>query len=148
MDTKDEHVLDPVAAILAATFGPGVGAEVAAEENGAAVALAPIVPAWWKRNQDGSLRKTSQAPTFTGFAREAKTFDTDKKLLVALLSGAETVAEITKHSGLARLTIRRSLERLTAMGLVVMIKAPPTGLRGRRAYLYRALTEEPSVEVP
>lgn len=145
MDNKEHVVVDPIAAILAATFGPDVGAEAAAEPIDAPVeAVEAEVPSWWKRNQDGSLRKTSQAPVFTGLPRstDAKTVDTDRRVLGVLLSGAETLVEVTERSLFARLTVRRSLERLITTGLVVMTKAPPTGKRGRRAFLYRALVVE------
>jgi hypothetical protein len=145
MDNKEQVVVDPIAAILAATFGPDVGAEVAAEPVDAPVEVVEAeVPSWWKRNQDGSLRKTSQAPVFTGLPKgvDAKSLDTDRRVLGALLAGAETLVEVTAQSGFARLTVRRSLERLLALGLVVMTKAPPTGKRGRRAFLYRALVVE------
>lgn len=144
MDIKDQTGFDPVAAILTATFGPDVGAEVAAEPVEVPAEAEPFVPTWWKRNQDGSLRKTSQAPVFTGLPRstDAKTVDTDRRVLGVLLSGAETLVEVTERSLFARLTVRRSLERLIATGLVVMTKAPPTGKRGRRAFLYRALVVE------
>ena len=144
-------VQDAVREILAAAFGPTVAAEVVKEERTAVdattVADAPVassdLPGWWKFNLDGTPRKTCQSPTQTkGVAfGETKRHETDLAVLKALLAGAESLVEVVAATGYVKVTVVRSLERLVEAGRVVQAKAPPTGKRGRPAFVYRPTTE-------
>jgi hypothetical protein len=164
------EAVDIVQSILAATFGPVTAAEVVKEEKGEEfpdlqVSLTtppdekrPVGsssdeddgssgptdrPHWWKKNLDGSWRKTCQAPDRTkGVAfGETKRHETDLSVLKALLAGAESLVEVVAATGYVKVTCVRSLERLVEAGRVVQAKAPPTGKRGRPAFIYRPTTE-------
>jgi hypothetical protein len=145
-------VQDVVREILAATFGPATAAEVVKEEDvkahdveatpsaGADVAASDL-PKWWKHNLDGTPRKTCQAPVVqTGYGT-TKRHETDTAILKALHNGAESLVQLMTLTGYVKVTCTRSLERLVEEGRVIQTKAPPSGRRGRPAYLYRATTE-------
>jgi hypothetical protein len=148
---ENTEAVDIVQSILAATFGPVTAAEVVKEEGAAVdattVADAPVassdLPGWWKFNLDGTPRKTCQAPGRTkGVAfGETKRHETDLAVLKALLAGAENLVEVVAATGYVKVTCVRSLERLVETGRVVQAKAPPTGKRGRPAFVYRPTTE-------
>lgn len=106
------------------------------------------LPSWWKFNLDGTPRKRCQAPeVLKGIPHgETRQRETDLLVLKALHAGCETLAELVAQTGCVKVTCVRSLERLVAAGRVVQSKAPPTGRRGRPAFLYRPTTETP-VEV-
>jgi hypothetical protein len=150
--TENIEAVDIVQSILAATFGPVTAAEVVKEEGAAVdattVADAPVassdLPGWWKFNLDGTPRKTCQAPGRTkgGAFGETKRHETDLAVLKALLAGAESLVEVVAATGYVKVTCVRSLERLVETGRVVQTKAPPTGKRGRPAFVYRPTTEE------
>jgi hypothetical protein len=141
------EAVDIVQSILAATFGPVTAAEVVKEEKAAVNAAGSSGPTdrphWWKKNLDGSWRKTCQAPDRTkGVAfGETKRHETDLSVLKALLAGAESLVEVVAATGYVKVTCVRSLERLVEAGRVVQAKAPPTGKRGRPAFVYRPTTE-------
>ena len=161
---ENTQTTDAVLDILSAAFGPTVAAEVVKEEKaeaptspaGAADAeVGPTPPAgagdgsedlprWWRYNLDGTPRKTCQAPTQTrgGAFGETKRHETDLAVLKALLAGAESLVEVVAATGYVKVTCVRSLERLVEAGRVVQTKAPPTGKRGRPAFVYRPTTEE------
>jgi hypothetical protein len=148
-------VQDAVREILAAAFGPTVAAEVVKEEKAEvdAAGSSPVgddgssgpsdLPRWWRYNLDGTPRKTCQAPTQTrgGAFGETKRHETDLSVLKALLAGAESLVEVVAATGYVKVTCVRSLERLVETGRVVQAKAPPTGKRGRPAFVYRPTTE-------
>jgi predicted transcriptional regulator len=156
---ENTQTTDPVLDILSATFGPTVAAEVVKEEEvkahdvevtpsaGADVAASDF-PKWWRKNLDGSWRKTCQAPVVqTGYGTTRR-HETDTAILKALHDGAESLVQLTTLTGYVKVTCTRSLERLIEEGRVVQTKAPPSGRRGRPAYLYRATTEaDASVDV-
>jgi hypothetical protein len=165
---ENTQTTDPVLDILSATFGPTVAAEVvkeedvgalgsssATEDDGSSTSLPPTSPAtaadaevgpsdlpqWWKRNLDGTPRKTCQAPVVqTGYGTTRR-HETDTAILKALHSGAESLVQLTTLTGYVKVTCTRSLERLIEEGRVVQTKAPPSGRRGRPAHLYRPTTE-------
>jgi hypothetical protein len=154
---ENTQTTDAVLDILTATFGPTVAAEVVKEdkvEGDASGLSGPTSPAgagdgsedrphWWKKNLNGSWRKTCQAPDRTkGVAfGETKRHETDLSVLKALLAGAESLVEVVAATGYVKVTCVRSLERLVEAGRVVQTKAPPTGKRGRPAFVYRPTTE-------
>jgi hypothetical protein len=148
---ENTQTTDAVLDILTATFGPTVAAEVVKEEGSAVdattVADAPVassdLPKWWRYNLDGTPRKTCQAPGRTkGVAfGETKRHETDLAVLKALLACAESLVEVVAATGYVKVTCVRSLERLVEAGRVVQTKAPPTGKRGRPAFIYRPTTE-------
>jgi predicted transcriptional regulator len=72
---------------------------------------------------------------------ETKRHETDLSVLKALLVGAESLVEVVAATGYVKVTCVRSLERLVEEGRVVQAKAPPTGKRGRPAFVYRPTTE-------
>jgi predicted transcriptional regulator len=72
---------------------------------------------------------------------ETKRHETDLAVLKALLAGAENLVEVVAATGYVKVTCVRSLERLVETGRVVQAKAPPTGKRGRPAFVYRPTTE-------
>lgn len=147
------EAVDIVQSILAATFGPVTAAEVVKEEKAAvnAAGSSPVgddgsvatLPHWWRYNLDGTPRKTCQTPVQTkGLAfGETKRHETDLSVLKALLAGAESLVEVVTATGYVKVTCVRSLERLVEAGRVVQAKAPPTGKRGRPAFVYRPTTE-------
>jgi hypothetical protein len=141
-------VQDAVREILAAAFGPTLATEAVKEERSTvdAAGSSPIEerPEWWKKNLDGSWRKTCQAPDKTkGLAfGETKRHETDLAVLKALHAGAESLVEVLAATGYVKVTCVRSLERLVETGRVVQAKAAPTGKRGRPAFVYRPTTEE------
>jgi predicted transcriptional regulator len=150
---ENTQTTDPVLAILAATFGPTTAEEVVREEKAEvdAAGSSPVGddgssgptdrPHWWKKNLDGAWRKTCQAPVVqTGYGT-TKRHETDTAVLKALHNGAESLVQLTTLTGYVKVTCTRSLERLIEEGRVVQTKAPPSGRRGRPAYLYRATTE-------
>ena len=147
---ENTQTTDHVRDILAATFGPNTAAEVVKDEGAAVdvptVADAPVassdLPKWWKFNLDGTPRKRCQAPeVLKGIPHgETRQRETDLLVLKALHAGCETLAELVAQTGCVKVTCVRSLERLVAAGRVVQSKAPPTGKRGRPAFLYRPTT--------
>lgn len=164
---ENTQTTDLVRDILAATFGPNTAAEVVKDEvaavdaptvadatsgsspDGDDGAVGPTdLPSWWKFNLDGTPRKRCQAPeVLKGIPHgETRQRETDLLVLKALHSGCETLVELVAQTGCVKVTVVRSLERLVAAGRVVQSKAPPTGKRGRPAFLYRPTTEAP-VEV-
>lgn len=163
---ENTQTTDLVRDILAATFGPNTAAEVVKGEGVEAptVPVADVttsgsspdgddgsstsLPPWWKFNLDGTPRKRCQAPeVLKGIPHgETRQRETDLLVLKALHAGCETLAELVAQTGCVKVTCVRSLERLVAAGRVVQSKAPPTGKRGRPAFLYRPTTETP-VEV-
>ena len=153
---ENTQTTDLVRELLAATFGPNTAAEVVKDEVAAVdaptVADATVAPSdlpnWWKFNLDGTPRKRCQAPeVLKGIPHgETRQRETDLLVLKALHAGCETLAELVARTGCVKVTCVRSLERLVAAGRVVQSKAPPTGKRGRPAFLYRPTTETP-VEV-
>jgi hypothetical protein len=165
---ENNEAVDIVQSILAATFGPVTAAEVVKEEKveelpdlQASLTTPPdeerpvgsssdeddgssaARPHWWKKNLDGSWRKTCQAPDRTkgGAFGETKRHETDLSVLKALHAGAESLVEVVAATGYVKVTCVRSLERLVEAGRVVQAKAPPTGKRGRPAFVYRPTTE-------
>jgi hypothetical protein len=150
---ENTQTTDAVLDILTATFGPTVAAEVVKEEKAeaptspASAADAEVgpsdLPRWWRYNLDGTPRKTCQSPTQTkgGAFGETKRHETDLAVLKALLAGAESLVEVVAATGYVKVTCVRSLERLVEAGRVVQAKAPPTGKRGRPAFIYRPTTE-------
>lgn len=165
---ENTQTTDLVKSILAATFGPNTAAEVVKDEGvethgrdlaspanaveahdveatpsaGADVGVSDL-PKWWKFNLDGTPRKRCQAPeVLKGIPHgETRQRETDLLVLKALHSGCETLVELVAHTGCVKVTCVRSLERLVAAGRVVQSKAPPTGKRGRPAFVYRPTTE-------
>ena len=103
------------------------------------------LPAWWKFNLDGTPRKRCQAPTvLKGVPHgETRQRETDLLMLKALHEGCETLVELVAHTGCVKVTVVRSLERLVEAGRVVQSKAPPSGKRGRPAFIYRPTTTAP-----
>ena len=159
---ENNQAVDLVQELLAATFGPNTAAEVALdlpapppatpeEERphtspaGAADAEDGERPRWWKKNLDGSWRKRCQAPTvLKGVPHgETRQRETDLLMLKALHEGCETLVELVAHTGCVKVTVVRSLERLVGAGRVVQSKAPPSGKRGRPAFIYRPTTTAP-----
>lgn len=163
---ENTQTTDPVLAILAATFGPNTAAEVVEDEAGE-TSPAPLVgvtpsgsspngddgsvgpsdlPSWWKFNLDGTPRKRCQAPeVLKGVPHgETRQRETDLLMLKALHEGCETLVELVAHTGCVKVTVVRSLARLVESGRVVQSKAPPTGKRGRPAFVYRPTTEAPT----
>jgi len=145
---ENTQAIDLVQSILAATFGPAAAEEVVKEDKAevstspADAADAPVaaLPSWWKHNLDGTPRKTCQAPIVqTGYGT-TKRHETDTAVLKALHDGAESLAQIMAVTGYVKVTCTRSLERLVEEGRVIQTKAPPSGRRGRPAYLYRPTT--------
>lgn len=116
---------------------------------GAADAEVAALPRWWKFNLDGTPRKRCQAPeVLKGVPRgETRQRETDLLVLKALHSGCETLVELVAQTGCVKVTVVRSLERLVSAGRVVQSKAPPSGKRGRPAFLYRPTTVAVEVEV-
>lgn len=137
-----------VEAILAATFGPAVAAEVVRESDetpGEVVTETVKLPAWWRKNQDGQPRKTSRRPDVSfGLSPDVRRETTNRKVLDLLLQNVETVADLTIRSGFCELTIRNCLDRLMRLGLVTCTKEPARLSGGRRRFLYRALVGSPS----
>lgn len=155
--TENTQTTDLVRDLLAATFGPNTAAEVVKDEGVEvpetaltedAVQTTPGEerPAWWKRNLDGSWRKRCQAPeVLKGIPHgETRQRETDLLVLKALHEGCETLVELVAKTGFVKVTCVRSLERLVEAGRVVQSKAPPTGKRGRPAFVYRPTTEAPT----
>ena len=103
------------------------------------------LPSWWKFNLDGTPRKRCQAPTvLKGVPHgETRQRETDLLMLKALHEGCETLVELVAHTGCVKVTVVRSLERLVEAGRVVQSKAPPSGKRGRPAFIYRPTTTAP-----
>jgi hypothetical protein len=103
------------------------------------------LPKWWKFNLDGTPRKRCQAPTvLKGVPHgETRQRETDLLMLKALHEGCETLVELVAHTGCVKVTVVRSLERLVGAGRVVQSKAPPSGKRGRPAFIYRPTTTAP-----
>jgi hypothetical protein len=103
------------------------------------------LPSWWKFNLDGTPRKRCQAPTvLKGVPHgETRQRETDLLMLKALHEGCETLVELVAHTGCVKVTVVRSLERLVGAGRVVQSKAPPSGKRGRPAFIYRPTTTAP-----
>lgn len=142
---ENTQAIDLVQELLAVTFGPNTAAEVALDLP----APPPSTPqdeerpAWWRKNLDGSWRKTCQAPdVLKGFPHgETRQRETDLLVLKALHAGAESLVQLTTITGFVKVTCTRSLERLVEEGRVVQTKAPPSGRRGRPAHLYRPTTE-------
>jgi hypothetical protein len=154
---ENTQTTDPVLAILTATFGPNTAAEVVKDE-GVEVQPSPSgsspdgddgsstsLPHWWKFNLDGTPRKRCQAPTvLKGVPHgETRQRETDLLMLKALHEGCETLVELVAHTGCVKVTVVRSLERLVEAGRVVQSKAPPSGKRGRPAFVYRPTTVVP-----
>jgi len=166
--TESTQAADVAREIIAAAFGPVTAAEVVTEEKveelpdlQASLTTPPdedrphgsapsgsdgsvaTLPHWWRYNIDGTPRKTCQAPVQTkGMAfGETKRHETDLSVLKALLAGAESLVEVVAATGYVKVTCVRSLERLVEEGRVVQAKAPPTGKRGRPAFVYRPTTE-------
>jgi len=79
---------------------------------------------------------------------ETRQRETDLLVLKALHEGCETLVELVTHTTFVKVTCVRSLERLVEAGRVVQAKAPPTGKRGRPAFVYRPTTEpvEPALD--
>jgi len=150
---ENTQAVDLVQELLAATFGPNTAAEVAKDEGAAVdvptVADATVAPSdlpkWWKFNLDGTPRKRCQAPTvLKGVPHgETRQRETDLLMLKALHEGCETLVELVAHTGCVKVTVVRSLERLVEAGRVVQSKAPPSGKRGRPAFIYRPTTTAP-----
>ena len=142
---ENTQAVDLVHEILAATFGPNTAAEVALDLPAPPPSTPPDEerPAWWRKNLDGSWRKTCQAPdVLKGFPHgETRQRETDLLVLKALHEGAESLVQLTTITGFVKVTCTRSLERLVEEGRVVQTKAPPSGRRGRPAHLYRPTTE-------
>ena len=146
---------DPISLLLDAAFGVGVLAEGVSTteatdapegdgaESEAVTTDAPASdeerPSWWKKNLDGSWRKTCQSPARTGGEAfgETKRHETDLDVMKALHEGAENLVEVVAATGYVKVTCVRSLERLVEAGRVVQSKAAPTGKRGRPAFVYR-----------
>jgi hypothetical protein len=170
---ENTQTTDLVRDLLAATFGPNTAAEVVKDEGVEvpetaltedAVPTTPgeerpvgsssdeddgssaTRPHWWKRNLDGSWRKRCQAPeVLKGIPHgETRQRETDLLVLKALHEGCETLVELVAKTGFVKVTCVRSLERLVEAGRVVQSKAPPTGKRGRPAFVYRPTTEAPT----
>ena len=101
------------------------------------------LPSWWKFNLDGTPRKRCQAPeVLKGVPHgETRQRETDLLMLKALHEGCEMLVELVAHTGCVKVTVVRSLERLVEAGRVVQSKAPPSGKRGRPAFVYRPTTE-------
>ena len=141
---ENTQAIDLVQELLAATFGPNTAAEVALDLPAPPpTPLDEERPAWWRKNLDGSWRKTCQAPdVLKGFPHgETRQRETDLLVLKALHAGAESLVQLTTITGFVKVTCTRSLERLVEEGRVVQTKAPPSGRRGRPAHLYRPTTE-------
>ena len=150
---ENTQAIDLVQELLAATFGPNTAAEVVKDYAADASGSSPVGddgavgpadrPSWWRKNLDGSWRKTCQAPdVLKGFPHgETRQRETDLLVLKALHAGAESLVQLTTITGFVKVTCTRSLERLVEEGRVVQTKAPPSGRRGRPAYLYRPTTE-------
>jgi hypothetical protein len=162
---ENTQTTDAVLDILSAAFGPTVAAEVVKDEkavvdaagsspvgdDGAVGPTSPAnagdgsadLPRWWRYNLDGTPRKTCQAPVQTKDVAfgETKRHETDLSVLKALHAGAESLVEVVAATGYVKVTCVRSLERLVEAGRVVQTKAPPTGKRGRPAFVYRPTTE-------
>lgn len=143
MSTETNRI-DAVEAILAATFGPNIAAEVVATPEVVEAAHVTSHPPGWPTKLDGTPRKKWQRPEVTGIVSTAKTEASELKVVQALVAGAESLIDLQDMTGFAKLTICRALDRLVEAGRVTMSKAPPTGKRGRPAYLYRPVVE-PSV---
>ena len=137
--TSEAKWIDPVEALLAATFGPSVAASVAGEPDEHKV-VTPVVSPSWPLKLDGTPRKKCQKPMVTGLMA-AKVEATTAEVVRALNHGAESVADLRIATGFAKLTIVRSLERLLEAGLVSVTKTPTSGKRGRPAHLYRPVVE-------
>jgi hypothetical protein len=165
---ENTQAVDLVQELLAATFGPNTAAEVVKDE-GVEPSTAPLaevtpsgsssgeddgsvatLPHWWKFNLDGTPRKRCQAPeVLKGVPHgETRQRETDLLVLKALHEGCETLVELVAHTTFVKVTCVRSLERLVEAGRVVQAKAPPTGKRGRPAFVYRPTTEpvEPALD--
>ena len=154
---ENTQTMDLVQSILAATFGPVTAAEVVKDEgvevqpspsgsspDGDDGAVGPTdLPSWWKFNLDGTPRKRCQAPeVLKGVPHgETRQRETDLLTLKALHEGCETLVELVAQTGCVKVTVVRSLERLVEAGRVVQSKAPPSGKRGRPAFVYRPTTE-------
>jgi hypothetical protein len=142
-----------LADILTATFGPATAAEAMKDEAAEAALDLPAPPpstppdeerpAWWRKNLDGSWRKTCQAPdVLKGVPQgETRQRETDLLVLKALHAGAETLVQVVASTGFVKVTCTRSLERLVLADRVSQSKAAPTGKRGRPAFTYRPTTE-------
>ena len=103
------------------------------------------LPRWWKFNLDGTPRKRCQAPdVLKGIPHgETRQRETDLLVLRALHEGCETLVELVAHTTFVKVTVVRSIERLVEVGRVVQSKAPPSGKRGRPAFIYRPTTTAP-----
>jgi predicted transcriptional regulator len=137
--SSEAQWIDPVEVLLAATFGPGIAAEVAREPDTHKV-VTPVVSPSWPLKLDGTPRKKCQKPMVTGLMA-AKVEATTAEVVRALNHGAESVADLRIATGFAKLTIVRSLERLLDAGLVTVTTTPTSGKRGRPAHLYRPVVE-------
>lgn len=150
--STETTTVDPVKAILEAAFGPGIaaGTEVTQKvEKDIVYVKAPNgttyreleVPAL---KLDGTPRKRTQRVQVTlGFGAEARREASEALVVEALLKGDESIADIQRSTGLAKLTIKRVVRRLESLGRVISSKAQ-SGKRGRPAFLYRpAVTIEP-----
>jgi hypothetical protein len=139
--SNETNVLDPVQAILAATFGTGIAAEVTATPEVVEEAHVTAHPPEWPTKHDGTPRKKWQRPEVTLGAAGAKAEASELRVVRALLEGAESLVDLQAATGLAKLTVCRALDRLVAAGRVTATKAPPSGRRGRPAHLYRTVVE-------
>lgn len=146
--STETNTVDPVEAILAATFGPNIAAEVAATpEVGRQDAYVTGPNGRFREADapalklDGTPKKRTQRIEVTGFGSEARRETSEAKVIEALVAGAESLVDLQIGTGLAKLTIKRALERLVEAGRVRTVKAPPSGKRGRPAHLYRPVVE-------
>jgi hypothetical protein len=148
--STETNTVDPVEAILAATFGPNIAAEVVATPEVEAQDACVSGPSRRFRDADAPALKLDGTPkkktqrievTGFGFGSEAKREISDTRVIEALLDGAESLVDLQAATGLAKLTVKRALERLAEGGKVTTTKALPSGKRGRPAHLYRAAVE-------
>ena len=160
MSTETNKV-DPVLDILAAAFGPSVAVEVASTPE-------VDIPVMYMKGPNGTTYREVEAPalkldgtpkkltqrievTGVGFGSEAKREASEAKVVEALAYGAESLADLQAATGMAKLTVTRALARLVEAGRVLCEKAPPSGRRGRPAFLYRSTVEvvnAPRIEEP
>ena len=170
MSTETNKV-DPVLDILTAAFGPSVAVEVASTPE----VEKPVIYSPSGRDRqtvvkgpDGTSYREVEAPalkldgtpkkltqrievTGVGFGSEAKREASEAKVVEALAYGAESLADLQAATGMAKLTVTRALARLVEAGRVLCEKAPPSGRRGRPAFLYRSTVEvvnAPRIEEP
>lgn len=154
--SSETNKVDPVEALLAATFGPGIVADLPVTQE----VEKPVVYSPSGRDRqtvvkgpngmtyreveapalklDGTPRKrTQRIAVTTGFGAEARREASEAEVLKALVYGAESLADLQAATGFAKLTCKRALARLEMAGRVLSAKAPPSGRRGRPAFLYR-----------